>query len=96
MTQGLCIHSHRLLNNFLLSGLFQDFLKKEQLKELLQHLKGFIKTLLWISSADVAVQLPLRSVTQGPFPALRAGLRNADSQSGRIPTQIIQIEFSGS
>uniref|UniRef100_A0A3Q3XL90 C-type lectin domain-containing protein n=1 Tax=Mola mola TaxID=94237 RepID=A0A3Q3XL90_MOLML len=40
------------------------------MKELLNHLKGFTKTLPGISSADQAVQRCLRSVTQGPSPAL--------------------------
>lgn len=90
-----CIHNHGLANGILLLGLFQNCLKKKWLKELLRHLQGFIKTLWWISSADQAVQLPLRSVTQGPCPALHAGIRNADTQPGSMPTHIIQIEFSG-
>lgn len=84
------------LNNILLWDLSQTYVKKGWLKELLQHLKGFIKTLLYmLSSADRAAQLSLRSVTQSPFADLSGGLRNADTHSGKFPTQIIQNKFSG-
>lgn len=42
-----------------------------------------------LSSADrAATQLSHRSGTESQLPALHAGLRNADTQSGGMPAQI--------